>query len=188
MLCHIMFRTEMKKQDEHTDSTVGGTKGSPVEADADHVVKIIRQIIHEVDVQSKKLAKDTGLSTPQIVVLKAIRDLGEVTTRAVSQSVSLSQPTVTTILDRLEDRKLVERYRSTKDRRIVHSKLTKAGGEILEATPPLLQSTFLERFGKLPEHRRQEIMSALTDVARMMGADTFDASPVLTIAPPQAVA
>ncbi len=146
---------------------------------------VLRQIIHAIDVQSRKLAKETGLSTPQFIVLQAVDDLGEVTTKAVSDEVSLSQPTVTTILDRLENQGLVERYRSKKDRRVVHSELTADGREVLKKAPPLLQETFVDAFSEMSERRRKEIIKALTDVAQMMRADDFDASPVLTIASPK---
>src|SRR3546814_11753090 len=68
------------------------------------------------DLHSKQLAREVGLTTPQVVLLQAVRDLGEVTTGQLSRRVSLSQGTVTTILDRLESRGLVERYRSAADR------------------------------------------------------------------------
>src|SRR3546814_18184287 len=79
------------------------------------------------DLHSKQLAREVGLTTPQVVLLQAVRDLGEVTTGQLSRRVSLSQGTVTTILDRLESRGLVERYRSAADRRVVHSRHTQLG-------------------------------------------------------------
>ncbi|MEO0981423.1 MAG: MarR family winged helix-turn-helix transcriptional regulator [Pseudomonadota bacterium] len=152
--------------------------------DAKAVLTRLRQIIRAVDVQSKKLAREAGLSSPQLIVLQAIDELGEVTTRSVSQSVSLSQPTVTAILDRLEGRGLIERYRSETDRRVVHSRLTASGRNQLRAAPPLLQETFIAAFSDLSEERRTEIISALIDIAQMMGADDIDASPVLTVGAP----
>ncbi len=149
---------------------------------SDRVLISIRQIIRAVDVQSKRLARETGLSSPQLIVLRAIDELGEVTTRILSRHVSLSQPTVTTILDRLEAKQLVERYRSQTDRRIVHSKLTSAGEKTLKTAPPLLQEAFIEAFDALSDKRRQVIVSAVSDLAQMMQADEIDASPVLTTA------
>jgi DNA-binding MarR family transcriptional regulator len=150
---------------------------------SDRVLVSIRQIIRAIDIQSKRLARDTGLSSPQLVVLRAIDELGEVTTRVLSRHVSLSQPTVTTILDRLEARGLVERYRSQKDRRIVHSMLTRTGSKTLKTAPPLLQEAFTDAFDALPEKRRSDIVSAVSDLAQMMRADDIDASLVLTTAP-----
>ena len=129
---------------------------SLVSSQSDRVLISIRQIIQAVDIQSKRLVRETGLSSPQLVVLRAIDTLGEVTTGILSRHVSLSQPTVTTILDRLESRGLVERYRSRKDRRVVHSKLTRQGSKTLKAAPPLLQEAFTDAFDALPEKRRTD--------------------------------
>lgn len=153
-----------------------------VSSQSDRVLISIRQIIRAVDIQSKRLVRQTGLSSPQLIVLRAIDELGEVTTRVLSRHVSLSQPTVTTILDRLEANGLVERYRSQKDRRVVHSKLTREGSKTLRTAPPLLQEAFTDAFDALPEKRRTDIVSAVNDLAQMMRADDIDASPVLTTA------
>lgn len=149
---------------------------------SDRVLISIRQIIRAVDIHSKRLVRETGLSAPQLVVLRSIDELGEVTTRVLSLHVSLSQPTVTTILDRLETKGLVERYRSLKDRRVVHSKLTRVGKKTLKTAPPLLQEAFTDAFEALPNGRRHDIVSAVSDLAQMMRANELDASPVLTTA------
>jgi DNA-binding MarR family transcriptional regulator len=117
-----------------------------------------------------------------MVILQAIRDLGEVTTGRLSTAVSLSQATVTTILDRLEDRGLIERYRSRIDRRVVHSRLTTAGHTVLGEAPPLLHVRFQENFAGLSRNRQREIISALNSVAAMMGANDLDAAPLLDMA------
>ena len=149
---------------------------------SDRVLISIRQIIRAVDIHSKRLSRETGLSAPQLVVLRSIDELGEVTTRVLSLHVSLSQPTVTTILDRLETKGLVERYRSQKDRRVVHTKLTREGKKTLKTAPPLLQEAFTNAFEALPKAHRNDIVSAVSDLAQMMRADDLDASPVLTTA------
>ncbi len=151
-------------------------------ATADEVLRAVRRIIHALDVQSKRLTRETGLSAAQFVVLRAVRELGEVTTRSVSRHVSLTQPTVTQILDRLAARGLIERYRSAQDRRVVHTRLTEAGEATLEDAPPLLQERFVKNFDGLPTDRRRDIVAALEDVARMMGAEGYDAPPILPVA------
>ncbi len=151
-------------------------------SEGDRVLISIRQIIRAVDIHSKRLVRETGLSAPQLVVLRAIDELGEVTTRVLSLHVSLSQPTVTTILDRLEAKRLVERYRSQKDRRVVHTRLTDEGKKTLKTAPPLLQEAFTAAFEALSKARRNDILSAVSELAQMMRADELDASPVLTTA------
>ena len=145
------------------------------------VLVAFRQIIHATDLHSKRISRESGLTVPQIVVLKSVRDLGEVTTSAISKQVSLSQATVTLILDRLEERGLVERYRSTKDRRIVHSRLTRQGRSALRKAPGLLHERFLKKFSELSDRRQREIVKALQNVADMMGASDLDAAPLLEV-------
>lgn len=144
---------------------------------AELVLSDIRLIIRASDMQSKRLQRATGFTTAQALIVRAISDLGEVTTRTLSQAVSLSQATVTTVLDRLERHGYIKRYRSVKDRRVVHAKLTRKGEIASETMPPLLDEQFLERFSGLPEKRQEEISCALSDVAHMMNADATDAAP-----------
>ena len=141
----------------------------------------LRRIIRATDLHSKRVSRESGLTVPQIVVLKSVRDLGEVTTSEISRRVSLSQATVTIILDRLEERGLVERYRSTRDRRIVHTRLTQQGRSALRNAPGLLHERFLEKFTGLSDRRQKEIVKALQKVADMMGASDLDAAPLLEV-------
>lgn len=143
------------------------------------VLVALRRIIRATDLHSKRLSKESGLTTPQVVVLQAVRDLGEVTTGAVSGRVNLSQATVTTILDRLEGRGLIERYRSTADRRVVHARLTAQGRATLRRAPPLLHERFIEAFARLGDSDQRRIVAALDEVAGMMGAADLDAVPLL---------
>ena len=102
----------------------------------DALLASMREITHAADKHSRYVVKKLGLSSAHIVVLRAIRDLGDGTTRQLSKNVSLSQATVTVLLNKLEQLSLIERQRSAKDRRIVHSKLTKAGLALLDRSPP----------------------------------------------------
>lgn len=144
---------------------------------ATHVLGAIRSIIRSTDIQSKRLHKLSGLTTAQAVVIRAIREMGEVTTRKLSAQVALSQATVTTVLDRLQDKGLVERYRSEEDRRIVHTRLTEQGLEAYEDMPSLLDEKFLTRFEQLSAGEREKISSSLLQVAAMMNADANHAAP-----------
>lgn len=143
------------------------------------VVKAIRRIMRAVDLRSREVSRLTGLTIPQIVVLQGIRDLGEVTTKALSDNSDLSSATVVTILDKLEEKELVERYRSVSDRRIVHARLTKEGRKVAANLPGLLNQDFERRFASLNSGERQELVSAIEQIAEMMNADKLEAAPIL---------
>lgn len=141
--------------------------GSDMPADFDPVMKAIRRIIHSVDRRSKRVARATGLTIPQIVVLKAVRDLGEVPTNRISAFADLTPATVITILDKLEARGLVERRRGTEDRRVVFTQLTPRGNETVRAAPPLLNDAFVDAFGRMSDLRRRRLIGALDEVATL---------------------
>ncbi len=141
----------------------------------------IRQIIRATDLYSKQLNKKVGLTAPQLLILQSIRELGAISISKLSAEVSLSQATVTTIIDRLEVRGLVSRHRSTKDKRVVHTTLTGEGEKMLNAAPKPLQDVFSHEFSGLQEWEKSMIVSALQRVAGMMNAEKIDASPMLHV-------
>tara|TARA_R100001440_G_scaffold53394_4_gene73082 strand:+ start:8128 stop:8718 length:591 start_codon:yes stop_codon:yes gene_type:complete len=149
----------------------------------EQVLVALRRVIRATDLHSKRLSKNAGLTAPQLLIMRTIRDLGQVTIGTIADKVSLSQATVTTILDRLEHRKLVYRVRSTTDKRKVHAHLTDDGAALLASAPQPLQEEFIEKFQSLHEWEQNMIVSSLQRVANMMDADHIDASPVLDVGP-----
>ncbi len=143
------------------------------------VLSAIRRIVHAVDSHSKELERALGITLPQLVMLRAIRMLGEVTTGRLSMAASLSPATVTTILDKLEARGLVVRYRSADDRRVVHSKLTEQGARMLDGAPPFLHERFVSAFARVDAARQAAVVAALEQVADMMGAPAAQRSETL---------
>lgn len=145
------------------------------------VLIALRRIVRATDRYSRRLSKEAGLTAPQLLIMQAIAKQGELTMGEVAKSVSLSQATVTTILDRLEKRNLVERKRGQEDRRRVYASLTTAGKELLLKAPTPLQVEFVERFNQLENWEQLQILSSLQRIAKMMKAETLDASPVLDL-------
>lgn len=147
----------------------------------DEVLVALRRVFRATDLHSKYLAKTTGLTAPQILLLQAIRDHEKITIGELANEISLSQATVTTILDRLEKRQLIYRKRSEQDKRKVHAYLTETAIETLKNAPMPLQEQFVRQFADLQDWEKTMIISALQRVAHMMDAQHIDASPVLDV-------
>lgn len=145
----------------------------------DQVLISLRRIIRATDLHSRKLGRQTGLTTPQLVILSATGNLQEPTVSDVAKAVSLSLATVTTILNRLQSNGLVNRERSQIDRRRVIVTLTDAGRERLAQAPKPLQDSFVDRFSRLANWEQHQIVAALERVATMMDAEQLDAAPIL---------
>ncbi len=160
---------------DDASANAAGANGFHVEdvpaSDLRAMMKAVRQIVRANDLQSKALARASGLTAPQLVVLTGVAELGEVTTNALSDYADLSPATVVMIVENLEGRAIVERYRATTDRRVVYTRLTPKGREMVAATPGLFGPEFSSRFAALPRDRRRAIMEGLTEAARLMGRD-----------------
>lgn len=102
-----------------------------MEAITDAVLVAIRKIIRASDLHSNHMRRSTGLTSPQLLLLKAMQANPDASVGQLSEQISLSQATVTTVLDRLEMDGLAIRERSTTDRRKVHARLTEKGNSAL---------------------------------------------------------
>ena len=147
----------------------------------DDVLIALRRIMRATDLYSRRLSKEVGLTAPQLLVMQSIEGRGEVTMGEIANDVSLSQATVTTILDRLEKRNLLIRERGETDKRRVYARLTDEGRELVAKAPTPLQEEFTHRFSQLKEWEQTLILSSLQRVASMMNAEDIDASPVLDV-------
>jgi len=147
----------------------------------DDVLIALRRIIRATDLYSRQLSREVGLTAPQLLVMQAIQAKDEITMGEIADEVSLSQATVTTILDRLEKRALIRRQRGESDKRKVYATLTESGSALVEHAPTPLQNAFIGRFSKLDDWEQTLILSSLQRVASMMNADQLDAAPLLDV-------
>ena len=135
---------------------------------ADAVMKAIRRIAHAIDTRSKQIGRESGLTIPQIVVLKAVSVQGALTTAAISRQADLSAATTVTILDKLEAKGLIRRNRSTSDRRTVQAELTETGRAALLSSPSFFADGFASDFASFSKTEQQDIVAAFTMVADLL--------------------
>ena len=145
------------------------------------VLIALRRIMRAIDLHSKQLVRVSGLTAPQLLVLKEVQLLGHAKPSIVAKNVHLSQATVTSIIDRQERAGLIRRERSQKDRRAVDLTLTEEGERKLKDAPDLLQADFIKRFEKLEDWERSLLLSSIQRVAGMMDAGDLDVAPILEI-------
>lgn len=150
---------------------------------SDSVMIALRKIIQAIDMNSKKLVKRVGLTGPQLVILQEISSLGEVTAGEVAHAVSLSQATVTGILERMEKRGLLTRQRSNQDKRRIMVRITESGRHVLESAPPVMQEAFVDGFSSLQEWEQNMILSSLQRLVFIMDAKAISAAPFLATSP-----
>lgn len=116
--------------------------------------------------------KPFDVTPTQYNVLRILRGAGpaglcrnDVRDRMVSQV-----PDVTRLMDRLEEAGMIERERSTADRRQVASRITQKGLDLLAALDGPVVAIHREQFGHMSEAQLRTL-SELLELARSSGAD-----------------
>jgi DNA-binding MarR family transcriptional regulator len=138
---------------------------------AEDVFIALRKIDRAIDLHSKKLKKQFGLTGPQLMVLKAIKNNSNMQISAIAKDISLSQATVTSILDRLELQGYAKRQRSVVDKRKVNIVLTEKSKEILEHDVDLIHEDFYANFNKLEDWEQMMILSSLDRLGSLLNVE-----------------
>ncbi|SDP77693.1 MarR family winged helix-turn-helix transcriptional regulator [Desulforhopalus singaporensis] len=149
----------------------------------DEVLINLRKIIQMIDIHSRFLVRQVGLTGPQLTILQEVSKCGEISTGELAKAISLSQATVTGIIERLDKKGLITRNRSDRDRRKVMIGVTDKCLQILEKAPPPLQQSFVNAFHELQEWEQSMILSSLQRLVVMMDAKQLDAAPLLATGP-----
>ena len=150
---------------------------------ADQILVSIRRVVRAIDLSSKQLVRNYGVSGPQLLALRAVARYGPITVTALARDMNLSQPTVTGILHRLEQQSLIKRERDGTDRRAVTSTITTKGISTLKKTPSVLEDRFRRELNRLEDWEQTQALATLQRIAAMMEADDLAADPILATEP-----
>ncbi|MFO0591135.1 MAG: MarR family transcriptional regulator [Polyangiaceae bacterium] len=101
-----------------------------VRPEVDQVVETIIYLYTESRRLTKGMAREVGLTGPQLTVLKLLETFQDLSLSSLSERIRAQNSTVTGIIDRMEREGLVCRERSKSDRRVVHIKLTEKGAKL----------------------------------------------------------
>jgi DNA-binding MarR family transcriptional regulator len=138
--------------------------------DSIRILQSVRRIAQCVEHHSKRLAVTHNITSPQLVALLAIAQLGPSTLKSIGRAIQLSPSTVVGIVDRLEEKGLVYRQRDTRDRRNVFVAVTAAGQTVLGNAPSALPNGFGSALGALSEDERQTLVVTLEQFATLLEA------------------
>lgn len=100
---------------------------------------------------------EVDLTVSQFGAMEALYHLGPLCQRDLARKVLKSTGNMTTVLDNLEKRGLVERRRSTEDRRYILVHLTGEGCERIEAFFPGHMQRLVDCFSVLTPKERKEL-------------------------------
>lgn len=139
----------------------------------------IRRILRSTELYGRELAKAAGLTAVQVRVLQIVAERGEAHPKEIAGRMGVSQPTMTSLLDRLQNKGLVERRQSDLDRRQIDIIITDTGRAAVARAPDPLQQRYVRQFDAMEDWEQAMFVSVLERVATMLDASNIDASPIL---------
>jgi DNA-binding MarR family transcriptional regulator len=143
----------------------------------------LRKIIRSINLESKKIQKEFGISIPQLLVLQYLSEQEDYKAygKDIKNYINLNASTVSGIVYRLEEKNLVARLPNSKDKRGVFITLTAKGAELLKESPTTLQEKMSKRLKSLSQKQIEELNSSIEVLTQLMDAQDLDASPLITM-------
>ncbi|MDD5287348.1 MAG: MarR family transcriptional regulator [Desulfuromonadaceae bacterium] len=151
------------------------------QAEVSEIIDNIRRIFQVITEKSNRVAHETGLTGPQLWVVKILEETSPLKVSDLAHRMYLHPATMVGLLDRLEGKNLVIRTRSETDRRVVYIDLTEHGRELVRKSPEVVQSLLVKGLEALAEQKLGNISTGLEQVVKILGAQST--SPQLIMSP-----
>ncbi len=151
--------------------------------DTTEILIKIRKIVRSINLESKKIQKEYGVSIPQVLCLNYLyRSSNYQSTQGkIRRFLNLNSSTISGIINRLEKKGLLAKLPKQGDKRVVNIVLTSAGAKLLQKIPELLHEQLSQKLEKLSQPQFNEIERGLDALVNLLDLQGVGASPLLTI-------
>ncbi|MDL1982217.1 MAG: MarR family transcriptional regulator, partial [Deltaproteobacteria bacterium] len=138
------------------------------------IIFSIRKLMQAGEFYTKELNKKYQVSAPQLNCLLSLYEKGPLPPSQIAKYIMVKSSTVTGIVDRLEQKGLVKRFRNSPDRRIITIELTDSGKNLAKNAPPPIQQKIIDGLKKLSEDELDQIIFSLTQLTDMLDVQDLD--------------
>jgi len=111
---------------------------------------------------------EINLTSAQIKLLTCFSEREELTMTELSRSLGVSMPTMTAMVDRLVNSKMVNRERDTIDRRVVRATLSEQGRKVLKKLVRIRRNEMEKILVNLSEEEMKDFITSMEMVARLL--------------------
>jgi DNA-binding MarR family transcriptional regulator len=131
-----------------------------------NVFVALLKIADAFGLQAEQLLRSSALTGAQYNVLRILRGAEPVglPCRGIGDRMISHDPDITRLLDRMEKREMITRERQTDDRRVVRTRITKKGLEILKALHQPVRDLHKRQFRHMPAARLKLLAELLEEL------------------------
>jgi DNA-binding MarR family transcriptional regulator len=141
----------------------GNRAGLPLE---DRVFIALLKAADSLALEIEQLMKNSGLTAVQYNVLRILRGAEPrgLACRQIGERMISHDPDMTRLLDRMERRNLITRERQTDDRRVVRTRITRRGLDLLKTLDQPVRELHKRQFRHIAASRLKTLAALLEEV------------------------
>lgn len=142
----------------------------------------IRKIVRSINLESKKIQKEYGVSIPQVLCLQFLRDSNNYQAGQgdIRKFLNLNASTTSGIINRLESKSLVARLPKSGDKRVVTIALTSKGDKLMQQIPSLLHEQLSKKLANLDAPALENLKGSLELLVKLLEIDDVEAFPLIS--------
>lgn len=151
--------------------------------DTTEILIKIRKIVRSINLESKKIQKEYGVSIPQVLCLNYLYNSKnyQSTQGQIRKFLNLNSSTTSGIINRLEKKGYLARLPKTGDKRVVNIALTSEGDKLLRNMPSLLHEQLSKRLKNLNEEKLKNVLESLNTLVNLLQIQEVEASPMIAL-------
>lgn len=97
---------------------------------------VLTRALNSIKKRVEEDIKRTGLNTTEFAVLELIYSKGDQPIQKIGEKVLIASSSITYVVDKLEEKKLIARKPCPNDRRVTHATITEAGRALMDEVFP----------------------------------------------------
>ncbi len=140
----------------------------------EEVFQHLRRIVKALELFSKEVDSQFGLTAPQLWALWELGKEGPLALKDLSARLHVHPSTMVGVVDRLEAKGLATRKTDPADRRRVKLSLTPAGRALRKKAPHPAQGRLRSALEEMPERQIQELHKSLSVLVKAMEAENVE--------------
>lgn len=141
----------------------------------------LRRILRSINLESKRVQKEHGISIPQYLCLNFLNAQPEfkATSKEIKNHLNLNASTVTGIISRLETKGYIAKLPNKGDKRSSYIYLTAIGEKTVNSIPALMHEKLSQKLEQLSQTDLNQVQNALNLLVEFMEVEQIDASPLV---------
>ncbi|SDR01831.1 MarR family transcriptional regulator, 2-MHQ and catechol-resistance regulon repressor [Virgibacillus subterraneus] len=129
---------------------------------------VLMRASKSVEERIKKDIKSYGVSITEFTILEALYHKGDLTVNQICDAVLINSGSMTYVIDKLQQRGLLERITSEEDRRVIHVRITNQGKKLMDDIFPQHEKVIEKVF----EDVSPEELESVIDILKRIGLES----------------